>query len=435
MSDIFISYDHSDIKVAKALARAMEGCGWTVWWDRHITPGVAFDDVIEAELDASRCVVVLWSKSSTSSNWVKTEAADGSERGVLVPAMIEKTKIPLAFRRIQAADLTDWKENKSDPGFTDLVNAIAAILERPLSGEKSRTTEKMSRDEVKKVRAPASSRPNETIGLQTESQKIKKAATFNHSIVIHVPDPSKVEEERIPDDIVVEADNPALAIFGFSHGPLKWKDLKKIAIEQSNIQWLDELTRAVYRASHGRVFYPTESMYRSADGQVYRPILYQSQTFENGSMAFHILFVESRVMPYGVPRDLYILQSLLAQGIRFRYEIAENYLKIIDHIASSDIDKFCNRLRRSIVYLEEAPSFQPLIPEDIVQSFSSQEDKAKIIKIFEMYSMKREYLFSAIDARDINEIGSSLGELIEIFNSLTIAASHRYSEVVDMLIA
>jgi hypothetical protein len=408
MSDIFISYDHSDIKVAKALARAMEGCGWTVWWDRHITPGVAFDDVIEAELDASRCVVVLWSKSSTSSNWVKTEAADGSERGVLVPAMIEKTKIPLAFRRIQAADLTDWKENKSDPGFTDLVNAIAAILERPLSGEKSRTTEKMSRDEVKKVRAPASSRPNETIGLQTESQKIKKAATFNHSIVIHVPDPSKVEEERIPDDIVVEADNPALAIFGFSHGPLKWKDLKKIAIEQSNIQWLDELTRAVYRASHGRVFYPTESMYRSADGQVYRPILYQSQTFENGSMAFHILFVESRVMPYGVPRDLYILQSLLAQGIRFRYEI---------------------------VYLEEAPSFQPLIPEDIVQSFSSQEDKAKIIKIFEMYSMKREYLFSAIDARDINEIGSSLGELIEIFNSLTIAASHRYSEVVDMLIA
>ena len=79
-----------------------------MWWDRTIPPGRQFDEVIEEALDSARCVVVLWSKASVASTWVKTEAAEAMRRKILVPVLIEDVKIPLEFRRLQAADLSQW---------------------------------------------------------------------------------------------------------------------------------------------------------------------------------------------------------------------------------------------------------------------------------------------------------------------------------------
>jgi TIR domain len=128
MSDIFISYASEDRAKAKALADALGRQNWTVWWDRKIPPGKKFDAVIEEALDSARCVVVLWSTKSVSSDWTANEAAEGSRRGILVPALIEQTKIPLGFRRIQAADLTDWRGTSPHVGFEALVTSIAAVV-------------------------------------------------------------------------------------------------------------------------------------------------------------------------------------------------------------------------------------------------------------------------------------------------------------------
>jgi hypothetical protein len=69
MSDIFISYASADRERARLLADALAQKGWSVWWDRTIPPGEEFDQVIEEALDAAKCVVVLWSKTSTASSW------------------------------------------------------------------------------------------------------------------------------------------------------------------------------------------------------------------------------------------------------------------------------------------------------------------------------------------------------------------------------
>ena len=115
MSDIFISYASADRERAKILADVLAEQGWSVWWDRVIPPGKQFDEVIEEALDAAKCVVVLWSQASTASTWVKTEAAEAMRRKALIPAVIENVKIPLEFRRLQAADLSHWKGDRSDP--------------------------------------------------------------------------------------------------------------------------------------------------------------------------------------------------------------------------------------------------------------------------------------------------------------------------------
>jgi TIR domain len=87
MADVFISYANENRDTARKLAASLEARGWSVWWDRKIQAGQTFDQVIERELETARCVIVLWSKESISSEWVKNEAALAAERGVLVPAL------------------------------------------------------------------------------------------------------------------------------------------------------------------------------------------------------------------------------------------------------------------------------------------------------------------------------------------------------------
>ena len=128
MSDVFISYASEDRNEAAKLASALDALGWSVWWDRKIITGQTFDLAIERELESAKSVIVLWSKNSIMSEWVKNEAAVASERGVLLPAIIESVRLPLEFRRKQTADLTDWKGEPSHHGFQALREGISATM-------------------------------------------------------------------------------------------------------------------------------------------------------------------------------------------------------------------------------------------------------------------------------------------------------------------
>ncbi|WP_332750561.1 toll/interleukin-1 receptor domain-containing protein [Hydrogenophaga sp.] len=128
MSDVFLSYASEDRERAGRLAAALGHMGWSVWWDRKIIAGQAFDQAIEHELETAGCVVVLWSVNSIASEWVKNEAAAASERDVLVPALIDNVKLPLEFRRKQAADLLGWQGNELHPGFQALCQGVAHAM-------------------------------------------------------------------------------------------------------------------------------------------------------------------------------------------------------------------------------------------------------------------------------------------------------------------
>ena len=128
MSDIFISYASEDRPRIIPLVRVLEAQGWSVWWDRQIPPGKTFDEVIEDALNAARCVIVVWTEESVASEWVKTEAAEGRARNILVPVLLDEVRIPLAFRRIQAANLAGWQGEQEHPGVEQLVDAISDIL-------------------------------------------------------------------------------------------------------------------------------------------------------------------------------------------------------------------------------------------------------------------------------------------------------------------
>lgn len=131
MNDIFISYDSADRATAEKFAEALESLGWSVWWDREIPLGKAFDQVIEEELNAARCVIVLWSKEAVRSRWVKTEASAAADRECLIPVLIEDIAIPFEFKRIQTAMLMNWQGDAADAEFSPLIQAVRQLLGQP----------------------------------------------------------------------------------------------------------------------------------------------------------------------------------------------------------------------------------------------------------------------------------------------------------------
>lgn len=131
MSDVFLSYSHLDKDSAERIAKAFQYRGWSVFWDKDIPPGKTYDHFINEHLQKALCVVVLWSASSVTSDWVKEEAQQGMKRGKLVPILIEQVAPPLGFGRIEAAELYDWHGEAEHPEYKNLVNAVESFLQPP----------------------------------------------------------------------------------------------------------------------------------------------------------------------------------------------------------------------------------------------------------------------------------------------------------------
>src|SRR5262245_53225247 len=133
MADIFLSYASEDRPRAGQLASALQSRGWTVWWDRRIPAGRDFTEVIESELRDARCMIVLWTRESVQSRWVRDEANEGNRQRKLVPVLLEAVDQPMGFRGIQAADLVGWDGSADTPGFQRFIVDLNSTLGAPAS--------------------------------------------------------------------------------------------------------------------------------------------------------------------------------------------------------------------------------------------------------------------------------------------------------------
>ena len=135
MADVFVSYARVDKARVAPLVAAIEARGWSVWWDPEITPGQEFDDQIDAEIDAAKAVLVVWTPTSVTSRWVRGEAREAAERGILVPVRFEKARLPMDVRAIHTTDLDEWRENPAHPAVQECLRALAAMIARSQSTE------------------------------------------------------------------------------------------------------------------------------------------------------------------------------------------------------------------------------------------------------------------------------------------------------------
>ncbi len=106
---VFLSYARTDRAQATKLAGALQDAGLIVWWDTLIEGGAAFARSIETALENCDAVVVVWSRTSVTSDWVLDEAAKGRDLRKLVPVSFDGTEPPLGFRQYHSIDLSGWR--------------------------------------------------------------------------------------------------------------------------------------------------------------------------------------------------------------------------------------------------------------------------------------------------------------------------------------
>ena len=135
MADVFISYARVDKARVAPLVAAIEAQGWSVWWDPAIAPGQEFDRQITKELESAAAVLVVWTPTSVESRWVRGEAREGADRGILVPVRFDRASLPIDVRAIHTTDLDESASRADSPQFQEILRALEAVIARRSGGD------------------------------------------------------------------------------------------------------------------------------------------------------------------------------------------------------------------------------------------------------------------------------------------------------------
>ncbi len=126
MTDVFISYKREERAKARAVAEALVQRGYSVWWDVELLPGDRFADDISNIIQKAKAAIVLWSRASVKSDFVRSEAELARRREILVPVLLDDCSIPLPFGGYHTLDLSRWDGQSDDRALSPLIEAIEA---------------------------------------------------------------------------------------------------------------------------------------------------------------------------------------------------------------------------------------------------------------------------------------------------------------------
>jgi TolB-like protein len=151
MPDIFLSYNRDDQATARRFAEAFGREGFSVWWDQTLRSGENYDQVTEAALRDARAVVVLWSRKSVDSRWVRAEATQADRNGTLVPAMIEPCNRPIMFELKHTAELAHWKGEPADQAWRSFLGDVRQFVNKEGAGAPSPAVAPKTSNRPKKI--------------------------------------------------------------------------------------------------------------------------------------------------------------------------------------------------------------------------------------------------------------------------------------------
>lgn len=136
---LFISYSHKDFEFVDKLARQLVAQNINVWIDRwELSIGDSLVDKVQEAVDGSSALLVILSKSSTSSEWCKRELSSGllreleEKRVVVMPVLLEECDIPIFARGKLYADF----RTNFDDGLRTIVEGVAKVTNSHLARKK-----------------------------------------------------------------------------------------------------------------------------------------------------------------------------------------------------------------------------------------------------------------------------------------------------------
>jgi len=124
---IFISHATEDKDFVRTLVEYLRQKGLDAWHQQDLAVGGNYMSEIDARLDSCKAGIVVWSRSSVTSEYVKAEANRLRERECLVPLYIEECKPPIVFGLIQGIKCRDRRSLTGEEVLA-LCEAIGKLL-------------------------------------------------------------------------------------------------------------------------------------------------------------------------------------------------------------------------------------------------------------------------------------------------------------------
>jgi hypothetical protein len=123
---VFVSYSHSDIRVARRVLRRLTAHGVKVWIDeRELQLGVALPQSIRTHIQNSHTVIVIASTASAAAKWVGLELEFAKEKETpIIPLFIEDVSEHDRFRDHLGLKVT------SSQAFEEVVSSLMSDLFR-----------------------------------------------------------------------------------------------------------------------------------------------------------------------------------------------------------------------------------------------------------------------------------------------------------------
>jgi hypothetical protein len=126
---IFVSYARDDIDRVSKFVDALDDEGLSAFWDENVGGGQRWRDVIPDALDKAAAVVVVWTQTSVTREFVREEAQRAKDLKILIPVLFEgNVTIPFGFREIQCVDLCGWAGERN-ANFNSLVEMLRKMVD------------------------------------------------------------------------------------------------------------------------------------------------------------------------------------------------------------------------------------------------------------------------------------------------------------------
>ena len=126
--DVFLSYAREDVQIAIMVVALLREAGISVFYDLDIRNGSDWSDALDQKIKSVGLVLVLWSRHSVGSDWVREEASAGKARQILVAARIDGTAPPLGFKMVQTDDLSSWSGDVPPPAIGSVIARIRELI-------------------------------------------------------------------------------------------------------------------------------------------------------------------------------------------------------------------------------------------------------------------------------------------------------------------
>jgi hypothetical protein len=127
VAGVYLSYAEPDGLIAEQIVAALAVSGIAVA-PTHPPQQPPSVKKVARELTSASCVIVLWSQHSVKNELVLAEAEYARTRDIVVSAVIGKPPLPLGFRDVWFANLTDWTGEANSPEFLVLRRLVEGRL-------------------------------------------------------------------------------------------------------------------------------------------------------------------------------------------------------------------------------------------------------------------------------------------------------------------